>query len=378
MECRLRLGLLALPLVLAALACGPDTWQLQVATAAAGRQSIINGYECTADEMETAVAILVDAEINSYFGVTPMKSVICTGTLIAPDVVMAAAHCFDPTALTMGLGTVNYANYYVSFATDMAALAVQQSTEFPDDAAPAAFSVVNPEFSLDNMNDVNGPGDYKDIALLFLVDPVTSIKPEVVITADEADQIVTDAAVQIAGWGQQTQTDGYTPPPAGTVGIKNCADSTVTEIGDWELVVGGDSSTSRKCHGDSGGPTYLNVDTPHTRTRRVIGVTSHAYDSSDCARGGVDTRVDVWLDWIDQQMQDKCNDGSRSWCEVKGIIPPEHFDPPPQPDAGTSDDDDDNPLDQLGCDCNSSAGASTGLMLCALVGAGLFRRRSRG
>jgi hypothetical protein len=378
MDSRLRLGSIALPLLLASLACGPDTWNLQAAAAAAGRQSIINGYECTADEMESAVAILVDAEVDFYGQVTPLKSVICTGTLIAPDVVMAAGHCFDPAALTMGMGTVTRADYYISFATDMAALAIQQTTDFPEDAAPGAAFVVNPEFSLDNMNNVNGPGDYKDISLLFLVDPVTSVKPEVVITADEASQIVTDAAVQIAGWGQQTQTDGYNPPPAGTVGIKNCADSTITELGDWELVVGGDSSTSRKCHGDSGGPTYLTVDTPHARTRRVIGVTSHAYDETDCARGGVDTRADVWLAWIDQEMQKACNDGSRSWCEVKGIIPPEHFDPPPATDAGTSADDSDNPLEQLGCGCTASAGASTDLALFALIGLGLLKRRSRG
>jgi len=377
MNC-LRLLSLTSFVLLTNLACGPDTWNLQLATAAAGRQSIINGYACTANEMETAVAILVDAEI-AFGGYTmPMKSVICTGTLIAPDVVMAAAHCFDPAALTMGYGTVNRADYYISFATDMAALAVQQSTDFPEDAAPGASFVVNPEFSLDAMNDVNGPGDYKDISLLFLVTPVTSIEPEVVITADEANQVVADAPVQIAGWGQQTQTSTGETPPAGTVGIKNCADSFISELADWELVVGADSSTSRKCHGDSGGPTYLTVDTPHARTRRVIGVTSHAYDMTDCARGGVDTRVDVWLDWIDQEMQAKCNDGSRSWCQVKGIIPPEHFDPPVQPDAGTSDDNSDNPFEQLGCGCRSidQAWADPGLL--ALAGLALFRRRARG
>ena len=35
---------------------------------------------------------------------------------------------------------------------------------------------------------------------------------------------------------------------------------------------------------------------------RVIGVTSHAYDESDCNEtGGVDTRSDYFLDWIEAE-----------------------------------------------------------------------------
>ena len=58
-----------------------------------------------------------------------------------------------------------------------------------------------------------------------------------------------------------------------------------------------------------------------TQTMRLIGVTSHAYDSTDCAeKGGVDTRVDAFLDWIDAEMRSRCEDGSRSWCEEEGIV----------------------------------------------------------
>ena len=58
--------------------------------------------------------------------------------------------------------------------------------------------------------------------------------------------------------------------------------------GDFQ--VGGDASTSRKCHGDSGGPTYMKVQTQSAEKWRVVGITSHAYDESDCQKGGVDTR----------------------------------------------------------------------------------------
>jgi len=57
---------------------------------------------------------------------------------------------------------------------------------------------------------------------------------------------------------------------------------------------------------------------------RVIGVTSHAYDWTDCReKGGVDTRVDYYLDWIDDEMRTRCESDERVWCDEEGIIPPD-------------------------------------------------------
>ncbi|MBN2362460.1 MAG: trypsin-like serine protease [Deltaproteobacteria bacterium] len=384
MDCRRHVSTLAQVACLFAAACGPDGWNLDPAAPGAVQQAIINGYQCGADELETAVAIIVDADINILGTPTTLRSVMCTGTLIAPDVVMAAAHCVDPAAIEsslFGLGTISRMDLYISFQSDLAALAVAEPgtlLPFPDDAMPSALAIPHPGFDINSMGNVAGPGDYKDISLIFLVDPVTTVQPEVVIAPDEIGQLVVDVPVQIAGWGQQTVTSNpMEPPPAGTVGIKRCADSFVGEVGDYEMQIGGDSSTSRKCHGDSGGPTYLTVETEHARTRRVVGVTSHAYDSSDCAKGGVDTRVDVWLDWIDEQMRAGCDNGNRSWCQVTGIIPPAYYDSSPQSDGGNGDDTH-NPLDPLGCGCRAAGAPATAIWALALVGALVLRRRARG
>ena len=91
------------------------------------------------------------------------------------------------------------------------------------------------------------------------------------------------------------------------------------------MKIGETAEDVRKCHGDSGGPSFLRVTTDSTEATRVIGVTSHAYDMTDCKQtGGVDTRVDYYLDWIQQEMEDRCADGTRVWCEETGIpaIPP--------------------------------------------------------
>jgi MYXO-CTERM domain-containing protein len=100
----------------------------------------------------------------------------------------------------------------------------------------------------------------------------------------------------------------------------------------------------------------------------VIGVTSHAYSAEeDCYLGGVDTRVDAYLDWIEEAMIAACDDGTRSWCDEPGI---------PDPGAAAGDDDDDDGGD--GCqDCSSEiAGGDAGLAaLPLLLLLGLRRRR---
>ena len=104
--------------------------------------------------------------------------------------------------------------------------------------------------------------------------------------SEEAEQIVSGAPVQIVGWGQQTSD---AQPPAGTVGVKFIADSVIGEIAPYELQIGDSPDDGRKCHGDSGGPTYFEVEGGEDPDPwRVIGVTSHSFDFTDCAsRGGV-------------------------------------------------------------------------------------------
>jgi hypothetical protein len=316
----------------------------------------------------------MDAEISvPWVGTQIIKQVSCTGTLIAPDVVLTAAHCLDPTLATMGFGEVQQVAYHVSPQADLSSMETQDP-QIPQSATIASDWIAHPLFSVDSMQGVSGPGDFKDVGLIFLDTPL-EIKPATLITQDESEQIEPNKDVAIAGWGMQTAEGGsmWEPPPPGTTGKKVCADSFINEVGDMEFQVGGDASTSRKCHGDSGGPTYMRVETNSSEKWRVIGITSHAYDESDCQKGGVDTRVDSWLEWIDTEMVAACDSGARTVCDTPGILPP----PPPEEDLNLGAQNEGGvAAEEFGCGCSQSQHTThNGLWGLILLFCGVIHRR---
>jgi hypothetical protein len=244
---------------------------------------------------------------------------LCSSTLIAPDVVLLAAHCLDTYALTFGFGEVTGLDFRWSRQSDLSAHDGSKIAQWPEDTVAAWDWVEHPGFDLQGMG--LGLAENNDIALLFLEEPVLDVEPAYLIAEEEVDQLVEGSEVDVVGWGQQVATDFFESPPEGSYGHKYVGTSWISELGPYEFQVGKEVDDVRKCHGDSGGPSFLKVVSESADPWRLVGVTSHAYDESDCNEtGGVDTRVDAFLGWIEAEMVSRCEDGSRSWCEEYGIL----------------------------------------------------------
>ncbi len=291
--------------------------------------AIINGEDASADDYPMTGGLLVNGTLElDGFGSYPLTDMfICSSTLIAPDVVLTAAHCVDPYALTYGYGDLLDGSYGWTTEADLTMYDGTADRDLPAGSGTSFDWTMHPDW---NMNALGmGLAQNSDIALVFLAEPLLDVQPAILPTAEEAAAIEEGLEVVVVGWGQQSATDMWETPPAGSIQIKQMGTSHVAEVADYEFQVGKVESDVRKCHVDSGGPSFAMIgegDEP----MRLVGVTSHAYDTTDCFEtGGVDTRVDFYLEWIDAEMRARCEDGTRSWCDEPGLLTPDYY-------AGTS------------------------------------------
>lgn len=341
-----------------------------------GFDAIINGRDATRDQWPMAGGIVLDGA-GSFNGFSAaVQNLMCSSTLIAPDVVLTAAHCVDIEGFKLILqiqlgGQVNVesSELYWSRRPDLSRYQLGMPQQaLPEDAIKVLQAPMHPGWV--GMLGVRiGLAQNNDIALMFLETPVLDVPLGYLPQAGELD-LANDDPVVIVGWGQQLQD-----PVPGTVGKKQVAESYVAGVGDFEVKIGEIATDGRKCHGDSGGPSFKDYpESESAESWRLIGVTSHAYDMTDCRQtGGVDTRVSAYLDWIDQTMKAACADGTRSWCEIDGIIPP------PLPDgtlAWEIPEDVEETKKACGC-ANATGGQAFGTFGLMLVLGAFSRRRSR-
>lgn len=335
---------------------------------------IINGEPASEDEYPQAGAMIIDFDLTiDGYGTYSLRTFTCSSTLIAPDVVMLAAHCIDELSYTQGQGSMTINEIRWTRQADLEDWdgTSMRKSDWPADSVAAADWMENEDFNLRRMK--TGIAENHDIALLFLDTPVLDTPFAYVPTTDEGDQLAEGAPVTIVGWGQQEASDSpYDAPAKGTYAIKYMGDTVVGELGDAEFQVGPEESDARKCHGDSGGPTFIRVSTDSSETLRVVGVTSHSYDLTDCdSKGGVDTRVMALRDWVDDQMTQRCEDGTRVWCDEPGLpVPPEpvaEVDDSGSPDSGEE--------KGRACACSSGSASTTAPWAMGLLGLAMLRRR---
>jgi len=173
----------------------------------------------------------------------------CSGTLIAPHLVLTAGHCTIP-------GIIQGAS--VAFGSSLADGVT---------SIPIARAVPHPQFDLATLTD--------DVGVLVLAS--TAPVAPVVLGTSAPD---VGATVGLVGWG-------LTGQDAGDTGVKRQGTAMVTAVDTTTFDVG--SVPSQPCDGDSGGPAL----TMGSGVESVVGVTSHG--DAACVQGGTYTRVDAFL-----------------------------------------------------------------------------------
>jgi secreted trypsin-like serine protease len=276
----------------------------------------------------------------------------CTGTLIAPDIVLTAGHCADAGLTQVIANTTNY-NGAGGVRSQIASI-----TAYP-----------NWETTF-------------DIAVIKLTTPITTVTPRPVgasctfqgFSSNMMVHLVGFGLTDTAGQGNNTELREATAPVTDPTCAGTAAGCSTGAAPAGEFIAGGNGTDS--CFGDSGGPVYL--DTP--RGTMVIAAVSRGLDNSatPCGGGGIYVRTDKVLQWIEQTAGKPV---SKDSCAGGGVTPPpdpsEDDEENPPPGGGDPQNPDDNTGTYGGeitggCSTNGSSAAS---LLLGLALLGLRRRR---
>ena len=189
---------------------------------------------------------------------------ICTGELVAPKVVLTAAHCVvSAVSSTVFVGT--------SYAARK-------------EAANGAKHIAHPSFAIPVKDPAVGAND---IGAIVLATPLTTKPLALNREALEGIKGIKGETVTLVGFGVTART------APSTAGIKRSGDAILSEVRKNEIYVTGGPDLASACGGDSGGPALLRTKSGYS----VIGVESRG--DTDCKVGTFKTRVDKYLPFID-------------------------------------------------------------------------------
>jgi MYXO-CTERM domain-containing protein len=257
-------------------------------------------------------------------------------------VVLTAAHCVEPDFL----------------GTEIPGFTLANDTVTSPPPVVAGLRYVQHELFDINVELQPGLQQFYDIGLLWLAEPITTTDPMQIATPAEAEAgLVAGLDLQLVGYGR-TSNETF------EAGVKHDAIADLVDFNTSELQISMGGGTPQNCHGDSGGPAIVDFGDG----LRVVGVVSRsATNEGDCNDGGIDTRPDFYLDWVNDQIDAACEGGACPDAAVPDAMP--------APDAGAPDAGD--PGAEGGdAGCCSTGGSGAGpLLVGALVLGALTRRR---
>jgi secreted trypsin-like serine protease len=227
------------------------------------RHTIVNG-----DVVPDSMTSLRDMTPRIYLVDSSEKRPIqswCTGLLIAPNVVLTAAHCLD---------------------SDPDKLSVQ--VYFNQRVVDVKKFEIHPEYERLQTEKIHGhlmfKGGLNDVGLIFLAEEMTSIVPA--LLPEQGAHIKDKTKLTMAGYGF------IGPDQENESGELRYVEVPTKEISKGRLRIEG-SKTS--CQGDSGGPLLLQQGTRWIS----VGIVS----IGDCVEIATPMRTSHYSDWIQSEIE---------------------------------------------------------------------------
>lgn len=229
----------------------------------------IQGGQVDTNNTFSNVAILrfVDSD-----GDYPADRWRCTGTLVAPDVIITAAHCTEAPVDTV----------YYSFAVQGPLGEPDDDPNFPDDVVANdpgwTFGATNADGTQSIFTDPGWTGklqlqNLNDIGVIILDEPVFGIEPATIAPLDYLDGVARGTVFTVAGYGVRFAKPGGSGPqkPAQEADrVRRWTTAPLSNLTNDTIMLATNPKDGRAgggtCFGDSGGPIFLDG--------YLVGVTS--------------------------------------------------------------------------------------------------------
>lgn len=244
---------------------------------------VVGGWAATTDQIFATVEIR-----HSGF-----SAGFCSGTLIAPQLVVTAAHCAvveleagvfrtaDPGSLQVVGGHLASRAAVPSMMRSVSEVRVHEEYDH--------------EFVMGRSRDGAGQGGIgspNDIALLFLSSPFEDLPNAPTLTEERELAVVHHGDLAyVAGYGVYDLQDELS-------GELYISDAIIDIIGRQELLTRRTDQLGDSCYGDSGGPLYV----PTEEGDFLVGLVSRGRSDvkRDCGDGGVYTLLSAYRPWIEE------------------------------------------------------------------------------
>ncbi len=252
-----------------AMACSaPDASE----TTARVSSPIINGQPATSAELFATVALIGSSDGEPF----------CTGTLIAPTVVVTAAHCLFTEQGALAASDIAI----VAGVLDAYGATTEQRYAVAQASSHSGYS---------DASDPGPLGKDDDIAVLVVSTPVEGQTPVPVLAFEAIDQYLQmGTLLTITGYGQR-DVDGVDP---NLFGLLYIAQTPYQQRTDNEMLAGGAGSPDT-CTGDSGGPAYVDIE----GTKFLLAAVSRASEVGlpPCGSGGIYTLAAAYDSFLTAQ-----------------------------------------------------------------------------